>query len=200
MSQDQRDMCMNSKGNLTQEALDEVWAFWFEEIPNEDWFKKDDDLDLQIQTRFGHLIPEALAMSTNETLASSKTMCAVILLLDQFPRNIYRKSAEAFAHDARALELARKAVATGLDLELSQTARPFVYLPFMHSENIDDQRKCIELCRERLPDSGGSTLKFAKIHLNIIEKFNRFPHRNKVLGRTTTPAEQKFLNEGGFGG
>ena len=119
---------------------------------------------------------------------------ALCLLLDQFPRNLFRNNARAFATDARALEIARDAVDTGRDLEpdLSRDMRKFLYLPFEHSEKVEDQRLCMKLMAERL-DPIGEDLTWARKHYVIIERFGRFPHRNAALGRKSTPEELEFL-------
>ena len=119
---------------------------------------------------------------------------ALCLLLDQFPRNLFREDARAFATDDKALAIARHAVETGRDLEedLSRDMRKFLYLPFEHSEDLDDQRICMKLMAERL-DPIGEDLDWARKHFVIIERFGRFPHRNEALGRESTPEELEFL-------
>ncbi|MCL4166943.1 UNVERIFIED_CONTAM: hypothetical protein GTU68_008327 [Idotea baltica] len=123
---------------------------------------------------------------------------ALIIALDQFPRNMYRDTPAAFAWDDYALASAKRMHALKGDLQLDQTQRPFAYMPLMHSENLDDQEACIRLSDARLFEDG--TLKFAIVHRDIIEQFGRFPHRNKILNRETTPEEQAFLDAGGFSG
>jgi len=120
-----------------------------------------------------------------------------VILLDQFPRNMFRGSARAFATDALARAVANRALARGFDQETDTTMHPFFYLPFMHSELLADQDRCVEL-HEVFGDPERS--RYAAIHLDIILKFGRFPHRNRALGRETTPAEQEFLDGGGFAG
>ena len=110
---------------------------------------------------------------------------------------MFRGSARSFAADAQALAIAKRAVARGFDQELELPKRNFFYLPFMHSENLADQEICVALSRQ---NSDENTLKFAELHADIIRRFGRFPHRNAVLGRSTTPAEQAFLDAGGFAG
>ena len=122
-------------------------------------------------------------------------LLALVILLDQFPRNMFRGDPRAYATDALACDVARSALARGADRRLDPDLRPFVYMPFMHSENIDDQDLCVALFRA---SADASNLEYAEIHADIIRRFGRFPHRNAVLGRKTTPVEQAFLDGGGF--
>ena len=121
---------------------------------------------------------------------------ALLILLDQFPRNAFRGTARMFESDAKARRIARGAIEAGFDQGVEHDLRNFFYLPFAHSENLADQDRCVELAREL----GGEELRYAIIHRDIIEKFGRFPHRNEALGRATTPEERKFLAGGGFAG
>jgi uncharacterized protein (DUF924 family) len=116
-------------------------------------------------------------------------------VLDQFPRNMFRGRAEAFSSDAKARDVAGRAVARGADARIEPALLEFLYMPFMHSEHLPDQLRCVELFRAS-PDN----LKYAEQHADIIRRFGRFPHRNRVLRRATTPEEQAFLDEGGFSG
>lgn len=119
-----------------------------------------------------------------------------MILLDQFPRNAFRQSAQMFATDAQALAIATAAVERGLDQQVEPVLRPFIYLPFMHAESLAAQQRCVEL-NATLDEN---TQRFAVLHHDIIARFGRFPHRNALLGRATTPEEQRFLDEGGFAG
>ena len=120
-----------------------------------------------------------------------------MILLDQFPRNLFRGSPRAFATDAQALAIAERAIARGFDKPFPLPERRFIYMPFMHAEDLAHQERCIALCAASDDPEG---VKYAVIHRDIIRDFGRFPHRNAVLGRRTTAAEQAFLDEGGFGG
>ena len=120
---------------------------------------------------------------------------ALLLLLDQFPRNMFRGTARMFATDPAAVEVATLALAHGFDAQVPEALRSFFYLPFMHSERLEDQQRALELYAGA-PDGG----KWATTHADIIRRFGRFPHRNAMLGRTTTPEEQAFLDAGGFAG
>jgi uncharacterized protein (DUF924 family) len=174
----------------------EVVAFWRDAGPKQ-WFLKDDAFDAWIGERFGALHMEAAAGAKNEWAQTSEGSLALLLLLDQFSRNLYRGSPQAFAQDEQARRIARSAIDAGFDQAVDPAFRTFFYLPFTHSESIIDQELCVRLSHQILdPDS----LRWARIHEKIIRRFGRFPHRNKVLGRHTTPAEQAFLDGGGFSG
>ena len=174
----------------------ELLEFWFDEAGPDLWFAKDDEFDQTIRTRFGADY-EAAARGTYDHWQATGAGCvALCLLLDQFPRNLFRGQARAFATDAKALVIARQAVQRELDLEagMNDTMRKFLYLPFEHSENLADQRQCLKLMSERI-DPSSEDVEWARKHLVIIERFGRFPHRNKALGRESTPEELEFLKE-----
>ncbi len=174
----------------------EVVAFWRDAGPKQ-WFLKDDAFDASIRERFGALHTEAAAGAKDEWAQTPEGSLALLLLLDQFSRNLYRGSQQAFAQDERARRIAREAINAGFDRTVDPAFRTFFYLPFTHSESITDQELCVRLSHQIAdPDS----LRWARIHEKIIRRFGRFPHRNKVLGRHTTPAEQAFLDGGGFSG
>ena len=179
-----------SRVTLQQELV----TFWFEESGPELWFASNEKFDQTIRRRFlAHY--EAAARGKYDHWRSNGTGCiALCLLLDQFPRNLFRNDARAFATDKQALGIARLAVEKGLDMEegVTREMRKFLYLPFEHSEDLEDQRLCLKLMAERLePD--GEDVKWARKHLVIIERFGRFPHRNEALGRQSTPEEREFL-------
>ncbi|MGA3310143.1 MAG: DUF924 family protein [Xanthobacteraceae bacterium] len=174
----------------------EVVSFWREAGP-ERWFEKDEDFDLTIRSRFLAIHEAAARGELSAFEESAEGALALIILFDQFPRNMFRGSARAFATDPLARAVANRALARGFDQATDATMRPFFYLPFMHSELIADQDRCVELY-EAFGDAGLS--KRAARHRDIIAKFGRFPHRNRVLGRDATPAELAFLDGGGFSG
>ncbi len=174
----------------------EIVAFWREAGPPK-WFLKDDGFDASIRQLFGPLHAQAAAGGKDDWAETPDGALALLLLLDQFSRNLYRGSPQAFAQDEKARQIARKAVEAGFDQTVDPAFRTFFYLPFTHSESILDQELCVRLSH-RLPDP--DSLRWARIHEKIIRRFGRFPHRNKVLGRHTTPAEQAFLDSGGFSG
>lgn len=174
----------------------DVLDFWFA-ADMETWFSKNDEFDRQITERFKAHHEAARDGAYDHWQETANGTLALIILLDQFPRNMYRGSPEAFAADAKALEVAKKMVASGLDMELPQGVRMWIYMPYEHSENLEDQEKCIELMeRSGLDD----VIEWAHVHADVIRRFGRFPHRNEVLGRTSTPEEIAFLEEGGFSG
>lgn len=175
---------------------DDVLKFWFEELSPEQWYKRDDAVDAQIRARFASAHETVRAMPVTTLTATPHTALAAIIVLDQFSRNMFRDSPRAFESDAKALEVAGAAIDGGLDQDMSVDERQFVYMPFMHSEALADQDRCIALFETLGKDE---PLKYAHLHRDVIVKFGRFPHRNTVLGRTTTEAEQAHLDEhGGF--
>lgn len=177
-------------------------AFWFSPKVQRSWFKSTDAFDALVRRNYE---ATAISLAADQVKADRtheweregfEAHLALIIALDQFPRNMYRATPAAFAWDHMALAAAKRLVALKGDLSLTQAQRPFVYMPYMHSENLEDQDACVTLCDARLDDE--STLKFAKIHRDVIAQFGRFPHRNKFLRRETTEEEQAFLNAGGF--
>ncbi len=181
---------------MANAAIAHIVSFWREAGP-EKWFEKDDNFDLTIRSRF-LAIHEAAARGELAAFEdSAEGALALLILLDQFPRNMFRNSARAFATDHLARAVADRALARGFDLAVDETMRPFFYLPLMHSELLADQDRCLRLY-EAFGDP--EQLRFAVTHRDIIAKFGRFPHRNRVLGRETTPAEREFLDGGGFAG
>ena len=172
--------------------IDEVLAFWFEELTPDDWFGGGEEVDARIRGRFLAL-HEALRDEVPESWrATARGMLAAVIALDQLPRNMYRGSREAFAADPTALALAEEAVERGLDRAMSIDERKFLYLPFEHSEDPAVQARSVELFAS-LDDE--DTLGYALRHKEIIDRFGRFPHRNEVLGRESTPEELEFLTE-----
>jgi uncharacterized protein (DUF924 family) len=174
----------------------DVVTFW-RDAGQEKWFNKDEAFDREIADRFAALHGEAAAGKLSGWADSPEGALALILMLDQFSRNLFRGSPRAFAQDAMALEVARKSLDAGFDRKVEPELRMFFYMPFMHSEAIADQQRCVSLFHGL---SGGETLKHAHEHEEIIRRFGRFPHRNAVLGRHTSAAEQSFLDGGGFAG
>ncbi|HCX69384.1 DUF924 family protein [Parvibaculum sp.] len=175
----------------------DVLDFWFAAGP-EKWFKKSDDFDAEIRRRFGETHAQAAAGKLDGWAADAQGSLALILVLDQFSRNLWRNDHRAFAQDAKALALADDAVRRRFDVETPLTARKWFYMPYMHAEDLAAQERGIVYFAQRLEDP--ETMKFAVEHRDIIRRFGRFPHRNAVLGRETTPEEQSFLDEGGFAG
>ena len=172
----------------------EILAFWRDAGPAR-WYSRDDAFDAEVRRRFLGLWQKAAASELSSWEASDDGALALVIVLDQFPRNMFRDDIRTYASDHLAREVAHRAVERGVDARIDGALREFLYLPFMHSEHLADQLRCIELSR-----AAGHTesLKWAEHHANIIRRFGRFPHRNGLLGRPTTPDEQAFLVQGGF--
>lgn len=177
-------------------SSDSVLEFWRQAGPRK-WFKKDAAFDAEIAARFLSTYEAAAAGKLSAWEASAEGALALLIVLDQFPRNMFRASARAFAADALARSVAERAIARGFDQDTKPAERNFFYLPFEHSENLADQERCVALARAT---GDADTLKWAELHADIIRRFGRFPHRNALLGRATTAAEQEFLDGGGFSG
>ncbi len=179
----------------------EVLDFWFGSPSSlqfcqsrADWFKKSDAYDARIRERFLPLYTQAAASQLAAWRDSPLTLLALIVVLDQFPRNLFRASAQAFATDAMALDCARHMTALHWDARLNEVQRQFCYLPFEHAEDIESQRTCVQLFRAL---GNADLLDWAQKHCDIIERFGRFPHRNAVLGRESVPEEIEFLKQPG---
>jgi uncharacterized protein (DUF924 family) len=170
--------------------IDEVLRFWFEETRPEAWFARDEAVDAAIRKRFG-----ALHASLTEKVPAAATTTATgalatVIVLDQFSRNLFRASPRAFACDPTALSITQDALRSGFDRELEANQRMFLYMPLQHSEEREVQRQSVELFTAL---GNTNSLDYAIQHRDIIERFGRFPHRNRVLGRETTPEETAFL-------
>lgn len=184
----------------------DVLDFWFFAPDNPahgqsraEWFRKDDAVDAQIRARFGALIDTAIAGGLRDWAATPRGALAQILLLDQFTRNVYRGTPRAFAGDAQALALAVALTQSGQDQELAPTLRAFVYMPFEHAEDLAMQARAVELFQLLTQSREGceSMLDYAQRHQEVIARFGRFPHRNAILGRDSTPEEAAFLQQPG---
>jgi uncharacterized protein (DUF924 family) len=177
-------------------APESVLAFWREAGP-EKWFKKDTAFDDEIRTRFLETYEAAVAGKLSGWEQTAEGALALTLVLDQFPRNMFRDDARTFAADPLARAVAGRALARGFDRPMALSDRQFFYLPFEHSETLADQERSCALVRST---GDADLLKWAELHADIIRRFGRFPHRNAVLGRATTPEEEAFLDGGGFKG
>jgi uncharacterized protein (DUF924 family) len=174
----------------------DVLTFWLQAGPAR-WFKKDPAFDDAIRLKFEAVHHAAARGEYADWENSAEGCAALLLLLDQFPRNLYRGSAHAYATDPLARRIAGHAVDQGFDGKIEPALRTFFYLPFEHSEDPDDQEKAVALLSAAGDEEG---LKWAVIHEDIIARFGHFPHRNAALGRETSAEEQAFLDQGGFSG
>jgi uncharacterized protein (DUF924 family) len=185
---------MTASSLLNPNAAD-VLAFWRDAGPSR-WFRKDSAFDGQFRDRFLGCHEAALRGELDDWARDAEGALALLILLDQFPRNAFRATARMFDSDAKAAQIARQALDAGSDKQVDASLRNFYYLPCMHSETPAVQDRAVELARPL----GGEALRFAVMHRDIIERFGRFPHRNPLLGRSTTPQEQRYLDDGGFAG
>lgn len=175
-------------------SADDVQQFWFAELSKAQWFKKDPSVDQTIAQRFGPLHRQAAQCELCHWRITPQGRLAEIIVLDQFSRNLYRDSGQAFAYDALALALAQEAVRQGADHVLGPVERSFLYMPYMHSESPVIHSRALELF-----DQPGleENLRFEIRHKDIIDRFGRYPHRNKLLGRESTEEELEFLKQPG---
>lgn len=176
-----------------------VLDFWLGEVGQEGWYAAGDDLDATIRDRFADLWQAAMEGGLDHWGEGTVGSLAFLILTDQFPRNMFRGDAKAFASDPLARAVARRATEARWDLEAPEPERQFFYLPFEHSEDPEDQALAVALIAERMPETGAATHLHARAHAEIIRRFGRFPFRNAALGRDTTPEEQAFLDDGGYG-
>lgn len=176
-------------------AARSVVAFWQEAGPAK-WFAKDADFDRRFRDTFLSLHEAAAGGKLSHWLEAPESALGLVLLLDQFPRNAFRDTPRMFATDSLALSVAERALAAGFDQHVTEQLRSFFYLPFEHSESLSDQERSLAL----FTPLGGDAQKYAQVHYDVVQRFGRFPHRNAVLGRPSTEAEQEFLAKGGFSG
>jgi len=181
-------------------APEDVLDFWFVKAGPKRWFAVDPAFDAMMRRRFGpicHAFRHTSDISTHPWLVEPDSALALILLLDQAPRNIWRGSNAAFALDPLALQAANSVIDAGFDWMLPLQKRAFAYLPFTHSEDLEDQAVGVWLHEERLAELSDS-VRHARAHYDVIARFGRFPHRNDSLGRVSTPAERTYLDTGGY--
>lgn len=172
----------------------DVLTFWFGELDPQSWFRKSDVTDKLIRDRFRSLHARLAAEPPEAALLSPRRSLATVIVLDQFPRNMFRGTAQAFASDGAALEVARRGVGLGYDTSFDKHGRAFFYLPFEHSECLEDQERAVALF-SALGDE--EYARYALAHRDIIARFGRFPHRNAALGRASTCEEAEFLRQPG---
>ena len=183
---------------MTEIGPRDVLDFWFKETPASKRFSSDPAFDAEIRSRFETTWRLGIAGKLTAWETEPNGALALIVLFDQFPRNMFRGTAEAFASDAKARDIAKRAIAQRKDLETPASFRSFFYLPLEHSENLEDQETCLRLVNERLSEDQ-VTLSYALRHKAAIERFGRFPARNKALGRASTEEEKEFLKHNPIG-
>ena len=172
-------------------TYNEILTFWFNEEHKKHWFSTSDAFDQKIKKQFSNALQHAANREFDHWKNEPKSALALVLILDQFSRNLFRNQADTYAHDAYALEVASYAIDQGLDEQLSSEEKSFLYMPFMHSESLDDQDRSVELFDKANLETN---LRYAIHHRDIVRKFGRFPHRNKMLGRTNSKEEEAYLN------
>ena len=182
----------------------EILDFWFGRKDEEGygkfrdaWFQKDEAFDEKVRERFLEDYERAAWGEYDGWRKEPESCLALVILLDQFPRNLFRGDSRTYVEDEKALETARRAVEETLDRKLPGFQRMFIYMPFMHSEDVEDQRRSVALFRELAEEDGPDVTEYAERHRDIVERFGRFPHRNEILGRETTPEEAVFLEQPG---
>jgi len=181
-----------------RDAAQTVLEFWLDEVGEAGWYAGGEDLDARVRDRFEGLWTRATEGALAFWLTYPSGILAYCILTDQFPRNMFRGTAQAFATDRLALAAARVAVDRDWDLRIDPPARQFFYLPFEHSEMPADQDRAVRLIRVRMPGAD-ETLLHARVHREVIRRFGRFPFRNAALGRADTPDETAWLSAGGYG-
>jgi uncharacterized protein (DUF924 family) len=178
-------------------SAEEVLKFWLEDVGEAAWYRAPEGLDGDIRARFAGVWEVAASGGLLDWQDTAPGALAYIILTDQFPRNMFRGTARAFATDPLALTAARSAVDAGFDMTVEPPARQFFYMPFEHSEAMADQDRAVELMRARMRSDPEMEL-HARAHREIVARFGRFPFRNAALGRASTPGESEFLDTGGY--
>jgi uncharacterized protein (DUF924 family) len=174
----------------------DILSFW-RGAGRDRWYRRDDAFDAEVRERYLEVWRKAAAGGLSSWEASDDGALALTIVLDQFPRNMFRGDARAYSSDALARDVAVRAIERGVDTRIDPALREFLYLPLEHSEHLGDQLRCVDLFRGT---ENAENIDYAEQHADIIRRFGRFPHRNRVLGRETTPEEQAFLDAGGFSG
>lgn len=171
-------------------SYDAVIEFWFSEPANKQWFKSTPKFDAEILSKYHLTWVQASNNQLDHWQDTAESCLALIIVLDQFPLNMFRGTAKSFSTEAKAISVSRTAISNGFDKLLSTTQLSFLYMPFMHSENLEDQNYSVKLFEQAELESN---IRFAKHHRSIIEKFGRFPHRNEILKRSNTSEELVYL-------
>ena len=178
--------------------IDRILSFWLDEIGPAGWYEFDDAVDKRIVAEFSELWNRAMDGELAGWCCSARGTLAFLILTDQFPRNMFRGTGQAFASDRLARRAAKLAIQSGFDMRTAEPERQFFYLPLMHSEVLTDQERCVRMFLTRLPVVGPEQLGYAVDHRSVIRKFGRFPSRNAALGRTDSAAELTYRAEGGY--
>jgi uncharacterized protein (DUF924 family) len=176
----------------------EVLDFWLDRVGPDGWYAANPEVDAELRERFESAVRHARAGVYERWILHPDGALALIVLLDQFPRNIWRGKPEAFVGDKQAVALAKRAIHLGHDRKTPEPQRQFFYLPLMHAESLMDQDRCVRLMLTRMPQTGGRNLPHAVAHRDLIRRFGRFPYRNAALGRVSTAAETAWLAAGGY--
>jgi uncharacterized protein (DUF924 family) len=184
------------KGDIVEPR--EILDFWLRDVGPERWYAADPAIDAEIARRFEGAVAEARKGAYEKWILHADSALALIVLLDQFPRNLWRGRPEAFQSDIQAVALAKRAIHLGHDRRTPEPERQFFYLPLMHAESLMDQDRCVRLVLTRMPETGADNLRHAVAHRDLIRRFGRFPYRNAALGRTCTEAEAAWLEAGGY--
>jgi uncharacterized protein (DUF924 family) len=177
---------------------EDVLRFWIEDVGPARWYADDAALDAEIENRFGKLWRDAAGGGRDSWLLTPRGALALVIVIDQFPRNMFRGTADAFSSDRRALCAAKQSIRRGHDKVTAEPERQFFYLPLMHSEGLPDQERCVRLIKLGMPRTGGDNIEHARRHREVIRKFGRFPSRNRPLGRRDTEAERNYRASGGY--
>lgn len=178
---------------------EQLLDFWLNEVGPAGWYRQDAALDQRIRDTYAPLWAKAAEGDCLGWLAHPRSILALVILLDQFPRNMFRGEGRAYSSDRRAVAVAKQAIDRGWDLRSNEPERQFFYLPLMHSECLGDQERCVRLMQERMPQYGADNLLHAKAHREVIRRFGRFPTRNQDLGRKDSAPEAQYLGNGGYG-
>jgi uncharacterized protein (DUF924 family) len=181
------------------QTAQDVIGFWLDEIGTEGWYAGGAEIDARVRSRFEGLWHDAMAGACGPWLTDARGALAYVIVTDQFPRNMFRDTAQAFASDSHARAAAKLALSQGWDMETPEPERMFFYMPYEHSESLADQDESVRLMAERLPATGAEYQVHAEAHRAVIRRFGRFPTRNAALGRATTAEEAAWLAAGGYG-
>ena len=177
---------------------EQVLEFWLTDVGPENWYAADPEIDRKITDQFETAVRAARDGYLEHWILHPREALALLILLDQFPRNIWRGGPDAFKGDARAVALAKRAIHLGHDSKVPEPERQFFYLPLMHAESLMDQDRCVRLILTRMPQTGEQNLRHAVAHRDLIRRFGRFPFRNEALRRTPTADESDWMEAGGY--